>query len=37
MKITGGVHYLQHPLGAIWTGITLVEDEQLLIFVHRCT
>ncbi len=30
MKITGGVHYLQHPLEAIWTGITFVEDEQLL-------
>jgi glyoxylase-like metal-dependent hydrolase (beta-lactamase superfamily II) len=31
MKISDGVHYLQHPLGAIWTGITLVEDELLLI------
>jgi len=31
MKIGDGVHYLQHPLGAIWTGISLVEDEALLI------
>ncbi len=27
------LHYLQHPLGEIWTGITIIDDEVLLIVV----
>lgn len=31
MKVQDRVHYIKHPLADIWTGVTIIEDDQLVI------